>query len=131
VSGNVPRIDLHAQERAGGHTIDRHVGKDALWLSNRLAADPVIRVASSFPDVQTAEHHVTAAVQANLAPLQHWLANGSRAVQAFDYDAGFTVGYGVVRGVPGVRSMTKVRLVIRRLSGQPNGCFVYTAFPSL
>lgn len=131
MSGNVAKIDLQAQERAGGHTIDRHVGKDALWLSNRLAADPVIRVASSFPDVQTAERHVTAAVQANLAAIQHWLGNGSRVVQAFDYDAGFTVGYGVVRGVPGAKSMAKVRLVIRRLSRQPNGCFVYTAFPSL
>jgi len=131
VSGNVPRIDLRAQENAGGHTITAHVGKDALWLSNRLAMDPAIRVASSFPDVQTAERHVTAAVQANLAQIQHWLGNSSRALKAFDHDAGFTVGYGVVRGVPGVTSMTKLRLVVRKLSSQPNGCFVYTAFPSL
>lgn len=131
MSGSIANIDLQAQERAGGHTIARHVGKDALWLSNRLASDPTIRIASSFTDLPSAEAHVTAAVQANLSALQQWLGSGVRAVQQFDHDAGTTVGYGIVRGTAGVTSMTKLRAVMRRMRGQPHECFVFTAFPIL
>lgn len=129
MSGTVPKIDLQAQEQAGGHTIARHVGKDALWLSNRLGSDPSISVASSFTDLRSAEAHVTAAVQANLTALQQWIASGASAVRQFDYDAGTKVGYGVVRGVAGVTSMTSLRVIIRRMSGPPYDCFVLTAFP--
>ena len=87
MSGHFLGIDLRAQERLGGHTIARHVRKDAAWLGARLVADAHIPMASSFTDLPTAEYHVAAAVQANLPALLLWLGDSSRAVQRFDYDA--------------------------------------------
>src|SRR5687768_4391924 len=46
---------LRRHEAQGGHTLARHVGKDEAWLRERLAQDPRLSRASSFPDVATAE----------------------------------------------------------------------------
>jgi Bacterial CdiA-CT RNAse A domain len=88
-------------------------------------------MASSFTDLPTAEYQVAAAVQANLPALLLWLGNSSRAVQRFDYDAGTKLGYGIVRGSSGIQPMTKLRVILRRIAGRPDTCFVLTAFPIL
>ena len=48
-SKNQPeRRDVRSHDEAGGHSIERHVGKSESWLRQRLANDPGLGVASSF-----------------------------------------------------------------------------------
>ena len=42
VSAQAPRRDLAADERCGGHTIDRHVGRTNKQLADRLRQEPQI-----------------------------------------------------------------------------------------
>src|SRR5690606_14931667 len=55
----VPGGGLQAHEDAGGHLIERHVGKSEEWLVDRVRRDN-ISAASSFRDIDEAEHFVAA-----------------------------------------------------------------------
>ena len=123
------KINLHAHEQAGGHTLARHVGKSSAWLQSRLLNEPMIPMASSFADVITAEMYIDAALQANAGSMASWLHNNSPRVQSFDYDAGLNVGYGYVRGFPAPQLMRKLRVVVRLSVGPTKPYVVLTAFP--
>ncbi|MHA3700671.1 RNase A-like domain-containing protein [Jatrophihabitans sp. YIM 134969] len=66
---DVPNVDLTAMELAGGHTIERHVGKSDEYLENRTT-----RFASTFPDLATAELATGDNLADNAKLIQDWLA---------------------------------------------------------
>lgn len=68
--------DLSIDERFGGHTLQRHVGKTDQELRQRLRDEPNISAASTYTDRATAERTVGAALQQNSAKIQHWLERG-------------------------------------------------------
>jgi hypothetical protein len=115
----------------GGHTIARHVGKDAAWLAGRLAKDPAISVASSFSSLRDAENHIAAALRAKHHAITQWQQNQHPSRQHFDYDAGHSVGLGVVRGRSGVQAMTKLRIILIRSVSPTYPFVVQSAFPIL
>src|SRR5262252_7387451 len=57
-----PTRDLAADERAGGHTLTRHVGKSDAELAERLSREHDISAASTYTDALTAANVVGAAL---------------------------------------------------------------------
>jgi hypothetical protein len=72
------RRDLSADERCGGHTLARHVGKTNPQLKQRLQQEPDISAASTYSDRDAAETTVGAALAANAARLKTWSARSGR-----------------------------------------------------
>ena len=86
VSAQPPRRDLAADERCGGHTIARHVGKTNRELAERLRQQPDISAASTYTDLQTAETVVGAALAKERSRIATWSArSGSRPNLALRY----------------------------------------------
>jgi hypothetical protein len=71
------RRDLQQDERLGGHTIARHVGKTEADLRARLSRER-ISAASTYTDLETAETVVHATLEASAARLESWRARTGR-----------------------------------------------------
>ncbi len=85
-SGQAARRDLQADERCGGHTIARHVGRTNPQLATRLREQPDISAASTYPDLETAETVVGAALASERGRVAAWAARrGSRPNLALRY----------------------------------------------
>jgi hypothetical protein len=81
-----PRRDLAADERCGGHTIDRHVGRTNKQLADRLRLEPQISAASTYTDLTTAETVVGLALARERGRIESWSARrGSRPNLAVRY----------------------------------------------
>lgn len=86
VSAQATRRDLAADERCGGHTVARHVGKTDRELADRLRQQPNISAASTYTDLQTAETVVGAALAQERSRIATWSARpGSRPNLALRY----------------------------------------------
>lgn len=119
---------LKRHEAQGGHTLARHVGKDEAWLRGRLADDPRLSRASSFPDIATAEKVIMAAGNANRNTIGEWLRNdrvGSRIT--LDYEGRQKIGISVSRRSPQVFDCFKARIVLQSVKGPDY--FILTAYP--
>lgn len=96
-----PRRDLSADERRGGHTLARHVGKTDDELRARLARETRISAASTFTDRATAERVVAETLAAAGPRIARWVAReGRRPNLALDYDGtpAVVIGRSVRRG---------------------------------
>lgn len=71
------RRDLQQDERLGGHTIARHVGKTEADLRARLSRER-ISAASTYADLATAETIVHATLEASAERLESWRARTGR-----------------------------------------------------
>jgi Bacterial CdiA-CT RNAse A domain len=88
VSAQPQRRDLQADERCGGHTVERHVGRTNAQLAERLRQQPDISAASTYPDLSTAETVVGAALARERSRIAAWSARrGSRPNLALRYRA--------------------------------------------
>ena len=125
---NVQGGRLLAHENAGGHLIDRHVGKTNQQLTERLNSDSRISAASSFPDETTADRAIGSAINANQNQIDSFL-NGSSNRISFDYDTGSSVGNVMQRGNSNSSTVTSVRVVIQRDLNMPDGYRIVTGFP--
>ena len=86
VQAQAPRRDLAADERCGGHTVARHVGKTDRELADRLRRQPDISAASTYADLRTAETVVGAALARERSRIETWSARrGSRPNLALRY----------------------------------------------
>jgi Bacterial CdiA-CT RNAse A domain len=104
-----PRRDLAADERCGGHTVARHVGKTNQELADRLRQQPQISAASTYTDLPTAETVVGAALARESSRIETWSARrGSRPNLALRYTT------------PGPRPIGRSW---RRGRSAPDGCF--------
>src|SRR5215510_5684202 len=71
--------DLAADERLGGHTLQRHVGRTDAQLAERLRRERNITAASTYTDRETASTVVGAALAESKSKVEAWLARrGSR-----------------------------------------------------
>lgn len=120
--------DLAADERAGGHTLERHVGRSDGDLARRLERERSINAASTFTDRATAERVVGAALAREARRIAGWLERDRGGDLALEYrgDAGAAVGRVLLRGEAGPRAATDARVVLRRRGA---GWFVLTAYP--
>jgi hypothetical protein len=124
------RYDLEGDERRGGHTLARHVGKSDPELSQRLRQEPQISAASTYTDLATAERVVAETIDRHRARIDQWLARrGSRPNLALDFHGN--------RNEPVGRSLTRRRqqplictdaVVVLRWNGR-DGFYVLTSYP--
>jgi hypothetical protein len=122
--------DLARDERRGGHTLSRHVGRSDAELRERLRRDSRISAASTYTDRATAEAAVTSAIVANRKRLDRWTGReGSRANLVIDWPGnGRVLGRSLRRGdrepVPCTRA-----LVVLRWDDGAEIYFVLTSYP--
>ena len=120
---------LRNQERLGGHTIARHVGKTDKWLVKRLR-NSRISAASSYPNASVATTHIQAALTASAARLNRWARGApAGATRAVDYGAKGAVGRTALRPpkLSNVVHSRQFRVVMRATTG--GKCFLLTSYP--
>lgn len=126
--GGVERYDLARDERLGGHTLDRHVGRTDAELRERLSRERNISAASTWIDQATAEATVAAALRAERRRIENWMNRGTpRANLALHYDAGHVIGRSLRRGDSQTVDCTRAVIVLR--ANGPNSFYVLTTYP--
>lgn len=131
------RINLSAHEappgsRAGGHTIDKHVGKTAEELFARLENSPKLRSSSSFKSKKDAEVLISKILRDNknqITALAKVVPLNANLKKVFDMNFARQVGISVSRGSTEVKACYKVRVVIKFERWQGKVYFVLTAYP--
>ena len=124
---SVERYDLGADEKRGGHTIDKHVGRTDLELIDRLQREPDISAASTWTNLEVAEETVEEALHAERGKIERWEARGKRRPNlALHYHARRIIGRTVVRGASKSDPCDQAVIVLR--SDGP-GFFVLTTYP--
>lgn len=128
-----PRRDLQADERCGGHTVARHVGKTNAQLAERLRQQPDISAASTYPDLQTAEMVVGAALAQERGRIAAWTARrGPRPNLALRYrsPASKPIGRSWRRGKVAPDAAFHA-LVVLRWEGPRSTYCVLTSYPEV
>lgn len=128
-----PRRDLSLDERKGGHTLARHVGRSDDHLRERLARDTRISAASTYTDQDTAERVVAETLESGKRRLTAWLAReGRRPNLVLDYDGspGTPIGRSLRRGRDVVEPCHSA-LVVLRWDDSSGEYFVLTSYPEV
>jgi hypothetical protein len=123
--------DLQQDERLGGHTLQRHVGKTDADLAERLRREPNIAEASSYTDAATAARIVARAIEQNRRRIAQWEARrGRRPNLVFDYTqpSGPPIGRSLFRGERVSRACQQARVVLRWLERERRW-IVLTSYP--
>ena len=134
-------IDLNAEEASGGHTIERHVGKEQGYVVGRITAGG-IDIASSYPDLKTAHLAITANIRANHTEINNIIfdpgirANHTIAVRHTSEKAigGYLDEHNVQdkkgreRKRKAFKETLKNVVIIRKLANG-EGAFLLTSFP--
>ena len=125
----MPGGGLEAHEEAGGHLIERHVGKSEQWLLDRVSRDN-ISAASSFRDLPEAERFVSATIADHQARVDAWAdgSGGNRLVIDTTFDA--STGISVSRGDTSAVDVFSVRLVLERSNQLDIGYRIVTGYPN-
>ena len=130
VHAQQPR-DLSIDERLGGHTLARHVGKSDAELAERLRRERQISAASTYTDRAAAEHSVGAALSSaggKLANWQHRTGRRPNLVLNFIERTGKPIGRSLMRGrstsVPCTRA-----IVVLRWDERKERFYVLTSYP--
>lgn len=125
----VPGGGLQAHEDAGGHLIERHVGKTEGWLIDRVRSQN-ISAASSFRDLPEAEYFVAQTIAEHQQAVDSWRdgAGGRRLVIDASFDA--STGISVTRNADAAQDVFSVRLVLERSDRLDIGYRIITGYPS-
>jgi preprotein translocase subunit SecA/LysM repeat protein len=111
----------------GGHAIEKHVGKSAEWLKDRLDKSPRITGSTSFPDLATANKYTKETLIRNADAIESWLGDmKSPRTQSFLAEFNSEIGYGYNKNNQFFNSINKVNVVLKKTE---NGFIVYTSHP--
>jgi hypothetical protein len=128
------RRDLAADERCGGHTLARHVGRTDAELAERLRRQPDIAAASTYPDRQTAEIVVATAIARERARVATWERRSGRRPNLalrFRGEPGTPpIGRSLRRGRPRPEPCTDA-VVVLRWDERRDGFCVLTSYPEV
>jgi hypothetical protein len=123
--------DLEADERAGGHTIARHVGKTDQELRERLARQRGISAASTWTDRDTAARTVGATLEQARSRVERWRRRtGGRPNLALEWRGRQVVGRSLERGA---RTAVDVAcgVVVLRWDAPREDFYVLTSYPEV
>jgi hypothetical protein len=123
----VPGGGLAAHEAAGGHTIARHVGKSRDYLVQRLAENPKMEAASTFPDRATAERVIAEALEMQANEVQTWLAKPGKQLK-LEVTMPYVTGQSLLR-TGELIDVRGVRILLRRDPSLVTGYRIHTAYP--
>ncbi len=129
-SAGLARHDLAADEKRGGHTLARHVGKSDADLIERLRRERGISAASTYTDRATAERVVAETIAQNRTKIDIWIKRqGNRPNLALDYEgrAGESIGRSVKRGSS--QSVTCTTAVVVLRWDRARSFYVLTSYP--
>jgi hypothetical protein len=121
-----------AGSRVGGHTIAKHVGRTEQQLRARLAAEPRLRVASTFTNLRMAEDAISKVLRLNAARLKTWAQTvRPPPLRLSAQDMGSVIGTGVVRATGQMVNLRKVTVILKfeTYNGMPY--YVLTAYLEL
>ena len=121
-------LDTH--ERAGGHTILKHVGKTDEQLARRFIDEPERTLSSTFTDRPTAERAIERVISQNQSILDKWMS-GDRYKKILHGELDDIVGRILVRDTGDLVSSSNVRIVLVRDASMSNGWRIQSAFPNL
>ena len=119
---------MQAHDAAGGHTIDRHVGKSDTWLKNRLGKEPRLAAASTFTSEAAANRAQGAFVNNNSAQIKKWLADPDGGYTFSRVDTGKPIGRVLIRAEAASKTTTKANFALERDSSKAGWHFL-TAYP--
>jgi len=133
----IPRgsLSAHEGEVFGGHTIEKHVGKDVNYLADRLDAEPDSRFMSTFTDLDEANAAIGEALSKRQGEIWRFVKSGKPDCAVDVYlgrDVGrildrADLGVGPLRTSPG-RGVT---IFLVKDSGCEAGYRILSAFPTL
>ena len=124
--GGLARRDLAVEEKRGGHTLSRHVGKSDDELRDRLRREPDISAASTYTDQDTAERTVGQAVRDERTKVTSWEKSTSHPNLVLRVTMPSTVGRSIRQGSSAAKDV-KSAVVVLKWSGQ--GWYVLTSYP--
>jgi Bacterial CdiA-CT RNAse A domain len=129
--GRIKLVDHEARDgsRIGGHTIDKHVGKDKAWLQARLARETELAMVTSFRNLAMAEWAISQVMQQNASTIRAWAqaSNGANRLPLVG-DTGRNVGYGLVRKTGEMIELGKVRMFLQRQQYNGMPYYIITAY---
>ena len=124
----IPGGGLDFHEAAGGHTLERHVGKTEAQLAQRLASETRISAASSFTNRSVAEVAIGEAMNRNQNAINSWVkSRGNR--YTIDYNTNRRIGITLRRRASKATSASRLKIVLQRSAKLPPGYFILTAYP--
>ncbi len=127
-------VKLSKHEGWGGHTIEKHCGKNDEYLIKRLKDETRIPAATTFTNKKVAKKSIDAVLKSQRKKVADWWNSGNGQPKAF-FATVSTKGRAISRAVynqdgENAKSQPvkncKVRVVLKRDGG---GWFVLTAFP--
>ncbi len=119
--------DLTVDERAGGHTLRKHVGRTDDELRERLAQEQ-ISASSTYIDRAAAEFAIGNALQEGQYRIEKWQArSGSHPNLVLDYHGDQPIGRTMHRGDSASQPCSDAKVVLRWLS--PSEYYVLTSYP--
>jgi len=121
-----PSHDLASDERAGGHTLRKHVGRTDDELRQRLAQED-ISASSTYTDRAAAQFAVGNALVENSNRIEQWMARSSHPNLVLDYRGNQPVGRTLHRGDSSSRPCADAKVVLRWLSSSE--FYVLTSYP--
>jgi Bacterial CdiA-CT RNAse A domain len=124
----IPGGGLDAHEAAGGHTLEKHVGKTEAELKQRLETDRQISAASSFTNRSIAEAAIGEAINRNERAIASWLRSRENRY-TIDYNANRKVGITLRRRASKASSTSSLKIIFQRSKKLPPGYFILTAYP--
>ncbi|MBI6602776.1 filamentous hemagglutinin [Pseudomonas sp. S4_EA_1b] len=125
----VPRGGLAAHEAAGGHLMEKHVGRTNKQLLDRLKQEPNIPAASTFHDRASAELAISSVINENKTKIKNFLKGSNNQlviIQKPKEPIGTSIKKKTTTPVPG----KEIYLIIRRDKNMPNGYRIHTGFPN-
>ena len=125
-----PTHDLSQDEAAGGHTLEKHVGRSDDQLRTRLRRERRISAASTYTDRETAERVVGTVLQQEQSKINRWLAREGghpNLVLDYDGDASHPIGRTLRRGDDQTSPCSHAVLVLKWTG--PTDYYVLTTYP--
>jgi hypothetical protein len=123
--------DLDADERAGGHTLARHVGQTDEDLRARLRRERGISAASTWTDHETAARIVGAMIGQATRRVDRWAhRTGCRPNLALDWRGRETVGRALVRGAREPVTVS-CAVAVLRWDTRRGDYYVLTSYPEV
>ena len=118
--------DLAADERSGGHTLRKHVGRTDDELRERLARED-ISASSTYTDRAAAQFAVGNALEENQNRIEQWMARSGHPNLVLDYHTDQPIGRTLHRGDSSSRPCDRAKIVLRWISSSEY--YVLTSYP--
>nr|WP_264082149.1 RHS repeat-associated core domain-containing protein [Pseudomonas hamedanensis] len=123
----VPGGGLGAHEKRGGHFIEKHVGRTAAQLAQRLRDEPWLSRASTFFDRATAEKAMSTVITKNQTTIDRFLLSNDTQIIISD-SVSYPVGMVLKKKSPDIRQVHGVYLLLRKDKKLPGSYRIHTGF---